>query len=125
MQQAGGCIGVECFGARPSVRVGVTAKRVGSRVSEEGLMVYITHVHMAGGDGHEYIESVGWRDPADGNEAVSTKPAMVEWINAGGIARVSDGAHEVEVGVVDGSPPYLRTHADGRWTNNLLSLPRF
>jgi len=31
------------------------------------------------------------------------------------------------VGVVhptDGRAPYLQTHADGRWTNNLLSLPQ-
>jgi hypothetical protein len=32
----------------------------------------------------------------------------------------------VDVGVVRPpvGPPYLRTHADGVWTNNLLALPR-
>ena len=34
--------------------------------------------------------------------------------------------HRSKVGVVtptDGRAPYLRTHADGAWNNNLLALP--
>ena len=31
----------------------------------------------------------------------------------------------MSVGVVDANPPYIRTHADGVWTDNLLALPRF
>ena len=34
-------------------------------------------------------------------------------------------AGTVKVGVVDATPPYLRTHADGVWTDNLLALPRY
>jgi hypothetical protein len=38
--------------------------------------------------------------------------------------RGSDGS-DVAVGVVDASPPYIRTYADGNWTDNLLALPRY
>jgi hypothetical protein len=50
---------------------------------------------------------------------------MVDWINEGGVARVQQGANEVAVGVVKASPPYIRTYADGKWTNNLLALPEY
>lgn len=51
---------------------------------------------------------------------------MVEWIEQkGGDARVQGNPRDAQVGVVDATPKYLRTHADGQWTNNLLSLPRY
>jgi hypothetical protein len=49
---------------------------------------------------------------------------MVEFINKGNAVFVH-GTPDAQVGVVNGTPPYLRTYADGVWTNNLLSLPRF
>jgi hypothetical protein len=44
-----------------------------------------------------------------------------------GNAYVGIGADRVDVGVVrpEGEDPYLRTYADGKWTNNLLSLLTF
>ena len=30
--------------------------------------------------------------------------------------------NRANVGVVDATPPYIRTYADGEWDNNLLSL---
>ncbi|ACL64663.1 conserved hypothetical protein [Anaeromyxobacter dehalogenans 2CP-1] len=88
-------------------------------------MVYITAVHMEGGERHEHIASVRWSNPADGKSDVSTRATMVDWIKKGGDARVTDGRNEVQVGVVDANPPYLRTFADGKPTDNLLALPRF
>jgi hypothetical protein len=38
---------------------------------------------------------------------------------------VTDGKNTVAVLVVDSSPPYLRTYADGKWTDNLLALPKY
>lgn len=38
-----------------------------------------------------------------------------------------NSANRANVGVVDpgnGKPKYIRTYADGKWNNNLLSLPR-
>ncbi len=91
-------------------------------------MVYVTHVHMeSSGNGHEHIANVKWRDPSDGGTGASTRAQMVEWIEGGGIAKVTDGTNTVGVGVVEPAygPKYIRTFADGTWTDNLLSLPRF
>lgn len=89
-------------------------------------MVYITAVHMAGGERHEHIESVRWHNPATNETGTATRAAMVSWLRqAGNQAYVSNGNKQVEVGVVEATPPYIRTHADGVWTDNLLALPRF
>lgn len=51
---------------------------------------------------------------------------MVDWIETDqGRAVVTDGKNTVNVGVVDTTPKYLRTYADGIWTDNLLALPRY
>lgn len=91
-------------------------------------MVYVTHIHLSGyGAGHEHITDVMWRNASTGATGQSSRARMVDWIkNQGGDARVRDGAgHDVRVGVVEAQPPYLRTYADGVWTDNLLALPRF
>ena len=53
---------------------------------------------------------------------------MVEFIEEKkGDVRVSDGKSVAQLGVVHpkvGSP-YLRTHKDGKWTDNLLALPQY
>lgn len=89
-------------------------------------MVYITAVHMAGGTGNEHISSVRWRNPSDAKTGENTRAQMVDWIdNKAGVAKVQSSPADVAVGVVDATPKYLRTHANGKWTDNLLSLPRF
>jgi hypothetical protein len=93
------------------------------------MSVRITHIRQAGGTGHEHIVGVKWIDPADSGTGKSSTLEMVTWIeDKDGKAYVDDEhGHRVQVGVV--TPPqgskYLRTHADGVWTDNLLSLPRF
>ena len=87
-------------------------------------MVYITAVHMSGGTRHEHISAVKWRNPGDGDTGESTKAAMVEWIEKGGVAKVQS-TPDVTVLVVHATPKYLRTYANGKWTDNLLALPRF
>jgi hypothetical protein len=93
-------------------------------------MIYIVEIHMsAGGHLHEHIEAVRWRHPEGGKSSESTVAAMVEWIEVQkGVAKVTDGVKEVNVLVVRPAAPkkpYLQTVADGRWTNNLLALPRY
>jgi hypothetical protein len=90
-------------------------------------MVYVTDVRLASGRaGHEHITDVKWRNPANDETGQSTRAAMVDWITGGGVAKVADSqGNDVSVGVVNDSPPYIRTHADGVWTDNLLALPRF
>jgi hypothetical protein len=82
---------------------------------------------MAGGQQHEHIESVQWRSPSDTGQ--STRQQMVDWLSSdqSNQAYVSDGVRTVYVGVVrpQYGAPYIRTYADGVWTDNLLALPRF
>lgn len=92
------------------------------------MAVEITHIRQSGGAGHESITHYEWRNPVTGAVDGSSKAAMVNWIDAdGGRAFVGSGANRAEIGVVHPAQgqPYLRTYADGQWTNNLLSLPPF
>lgn len=89
-------------------------------------MVFITDVHMAGGERHEHIAEVKWRNPETGATGRSTREAMVEFLrNKQNVAKVTDGRNTVLVGVVETTPPHIQTHADGKWTDNLLALPRY
>ena len=69
-----------------------------------------------------------WTNPADGKTDDNTSAEVVSWIeDKNGKAYVEDsGGNRTDVGVVTPSvgSKYLRTYADGRWTNNLLALPR-
>lgn len=91
------------------------------------MSVYIVARHMEGGTtGHEHIAEVQWHNRETDAKGNSTRAAMVDWIsNQKGDARVADGNSYVRVGVVDANPPYIRTHADGKWTDNLLALPTY
>jgi hypothetical protein len=86
----------------------------------------ITHIRQTG-PRHEHIERVIWVNTTGAGDA-SDKSAMVDWIeNKGGTVYVETGSDRVPVGVVHPhtGEPYLRSHADGKWTNDLLALPRF
>jgi hypothetical protein len=89
-------------------------------------MVEITAVHMVGGQNHEHIAEVRWRDPSDGDTGATSRAEMVRFLkDEKGKAYVGNGQHRVWVGDVEANPPYIRTYADGVWTNNLLALPRY
>lgn len=95
---------------------------------EHTMAVEITHVRYGGAQKTESsIEHYRWTNRADGTVGTNDKPSMVEWVDGGGRAYVGSGAARGEVGVVrpSGERPYLRNHAGGSWTNNLLSLPTF
>jgi LPXTG-motif cell wall-anchored protein len=87
--------------------------------------IYITAVHMPDGSGHEQIEFVQWQNPRTLETGQSTREEIVEWINSGGDLRVRDHAGDLRAGVVAADPPYIRTHAGGVWTDNLLVVPRY
>lgn len=90
-------------------------------------MIYITGVRTAGGSRHEHIVSVWWLDSRDGKSSTSTTDAMVEFLDRGSAVKVGGASGPVAVGVVrpNTGKPYLRTHANDAWSDNLLSLPRF
>jgi hypothetical protein len=92
---------------------------------EGTLMIFVTAVRLGGDARHEHITDVQWMNPTTRARGQTSRAKMVEWIHGGGDAYVSNGSRAVRVGVVDALPPYLRTYADGVWTDNLLALPRF
>ena len=69
-------------------------------------------------DPHEGITHLGgyrWR---------STRQQVIDSIQAGNTFYTLVGGRRADVGIVEGpNGPYLRTHADGYWNDNLLSLP--
>jgi len=89
-------------------------------------VIYIHAVHMSGGTQHEHIASVRWKNPDTGKSGQSSRAEMVKWINAGNAAYAcGGGGHMARVKVVNANPPYIRTHADGIWSDNLLALSRY
>jgi hypothetical protein len=90
-------------------------------------VIYITKIHMVGEEeDHAHIAEVQWTNPGNGNTGKSNVDQVVEWPRKPGTeARVTDGKKEMLVGIVETDPPHIRTHADGKPTNNLLALPRY
>jgi hypothetical protein len=91
------------------------------------VAVLITHRRMSpGGTGNEHITDVKWLQ--NGKTGSMSKQVAVEWLDKdGNTAYVQGPQSRTEVGVVReaGKAPYLRTHANGYWNDNLLSLPLF
>jgi Protein of unknown function (DUF3892) len=85
------------------------------------MAIRITAIRQEGGSGDEHITHLWWE--GDGSAA-----EIIRWIeDKQGSAYVDDGlGHKAQVGVVTTAAgrKYLRTHADGYWTDNLASLPR-
>jgi hypothetical protein len=93
------------------------------------MAIEIAHIRLSDGiQDHEHITDCKWKSLSDGKVATSSKATLVDWIdNENGTAYVGSGSQRVNVGTVHPQvgKPYLRTYADGNWTNNLLALPRF
>lgn len=94
------------------------------------MSVRITHIRLSSSypKDHEHITDFKWVSYEDGTVDQSSKAAMVTWIDdKGGKAYVESSSTKVSVGVVKPSngEAYLRTYANGTWTDNLLSLPTF
>lgn len=91
-------------------------------------MIEITAIRLEEGSTHEHITNVLWRSAAT---ALGQCPrqAIVDWLTESNEnhAVVADGSGWVHIAVVQrpNQPPYIRTHADGVWTDNLLELPTF
>ena len=92
------------------------------------MAIRITAVRLEGGQAHEHIVRLWWTNPANSQTGDNSRAQLVSWIETqNGKAYVED-AHgdRADVGVVTPryGEKYLRTYADGKWTNNLLALPR-
>lgn len=92
------------------------------------MSVRITCINKDGGNHqnpYEGITHFGWINEQTRAAGKSTRAQMVEFLTEqGGSAYVKDiDGSIVKVGVVKNVPnPYLRTYANGEWTDNLLSL---
>jgi len=92
------------------------------------MTIRITHIRLSSGvRDHQHITDVRWANREDSSTGESTVSAVVGWIDSGGKAYSGTGSNLVAVGVVReaGQDPYLRTYADSKWNNNLLSLDTF
>lgn len=76
---------------------------------------------------HEGITNFGWVNEQTRAMGQSTRAQMIEFLESqNGKAYVKDiFGNLVYIGIVTTKlgTKYLRTHADGKWTDNLLSLP--
>lgn len=100
----------------------------GREESARKLAIRITAIRQTGGTGHEHISHLWWTNPASGQDGDNSRAQLVDWIEVEhGAAYVANSqGKRADVGVITPSygPKYLRTHADGVWTDNLLALPR-
>lgn len=93
------------------------------------MAIRITARRMSGGTTHQHIAELRWTEPSTGKGDDTARAVIVGWIEKRNIkAYTEDGrGNRADVGVVTPAhgEKYLRTHADGVWTNNLLELPEF
>jgi hypothetical protein len=90
----------------------------------------VTCIAKSGGDHenpHAAISSLGWINEETNESGSSTRLEMYDWIkNKSGVAYVRDArGNQVRVGGAETArgTEYVRTYADGIWTDNLLALP--
>ena len=92
------------------------------------MAIRIIAIRLSGGTSHEHIIHLWWTNPSDGSNGDNSRAQIVAFIeDQSGKAYVDDQyGHRADVAVVAPSYglKYLRTHADGSWTNNLLALPQ-
>ena len=91
-------------------------------------MIEITSVHMVGGERHEHIAKLNWKNTTTASVGETSRQGLVDWLNVqGNQAIVREGSITVSVGVVNpaSGPSYVRTFADGVWKDNLLAIPRY
>jgi hypothetical protein len=94
------------------------------------MTIQITAVRYGGTyKTHSSISELRYRDLQTQQVRDVAKPALVAWLDQSKTnqAIVSDGIRSVNVGTVHPQydSPYVRTYADGTWTDNLLALPIF
>jgi hypothetical protein len=90
-------------------------------------MIHIYAVHLSGGTTHQHIASVRWKNPDTSEAGENSRAEIIQWLNenAANRAYVCGGGHLARVLVVNANSPYIRSYADGVWTDNLLALPRY
>ncbi|WP_163511580.1 DUF3892 domain-containing protein [Fodinicola acaciae] len=92
------------------------------------MAIRITAIRLSGGTTHQHIVRLWWVNPSTSETSNNSRAEIVAWIEQKhGKAYVEDAySKRADVGVVTPTrgEKYLRTHADGIWTDNLLALPQ-
>lgn len=87
----------------------------------------ITGIRKPGGAGntHSAISHYRWVDDGKTESTISERLTVVSWLNKGHTAYVSDGVNKAycQVRQNDNGTRYLQTVTDGKYSDNLLSLP--
>lgn len=93
------------------------------------MAIEITHVRFGSTKKTEdKIVRYRWKNVSTGKIGENDKPSLVAWVDdTTSTAYVGSGVNRVNVTSVHpaNTQPYLRTHADGKWTNNLVNLSTF
>jgi Protein of unknown function (DUF3892) len=89
------------------------------------MTVFVTAVHMGGGNDHQHIAQIRWLDCGNSTSQTMNLANAIAWLEKGNQLLVADGDGPAAVQVVHAKPPYIRTAANGQWTDNLLALPRY
>jgi hypothetical protein len=91
-------------------------------------VIEITAVRFAGGRDHEQIAEVQWRS-ASTVAALATREGLAEWLRASesnrAFVRSQSGLVDVAVVADLEGALYIRSHAQGKWRDDLLALPTF
>lgn len=93
-------------------------------------MIQITARHMFGGENNEHIAEVKWQAVNGTSSGRTSREEMVKWLDSSDDNKAIVGNYSsdyVYVGTVHPkySHAYIRTYANGEWTDNLLSLPKY
>lgn len=92
------------------------------------MAIQVTAVHLEGGYSHQHISELRWIDRSTNETKQSTRQQVVDFIEIhDGKVYVEQGGYRAYVYVRQSASgmKFLQTYADGKWQDNLLSLPRF
>ena len=94
------------------------------------MALRVAGVHLSGGQGHEHITELEWHMDGDAELKRASRQAIVDWLESGaGNQAFTEprfgGGQQIFVHSPYGAVKYLRTRANGVWSDNLLALPRY
>jgi hypothetical protein len=89
------------------------------------MTVYVTAVTSSSARQHEHISGIRWLDTGNSTSKTMSTDECIAWLRKGNHMLVAGDTGPADVRVVEATPPYLRTVADGNYTDNLLALPRY
>jgi hypothetical protein len=86
--------------------------------------IRITAIHLDGGEEHEHIAEVEWKNLEWGTTGESSVDALMRWLDESeNVATV--GRARVNVVRSPTGSSWLQAVRDGFWTDELLALPRY